>query len=276
MARRFAKVLRKLQKKLIRAPHDKFTFFWPEGRMSVHMFPNDVIGIIADYSAMPHLLEWMPRDKLDMDMVLHQKLSFDAGLHGPEYIGLPEPEYIVEVSLSFLYVTRRIGNIYHPLSWIHTWADPDILDHLLDNPALSEHGSDLPVAGRYISWEGLCMNPHPRAIDLVLENQSADSASMNRLSRNPAMVPFFLEHPDLVDHEALWANPHEKVIELLSQMPECLYNWHTLSQNPHPWAINKLRENPDKIEWNCMSSNPGIFEYRRTPELINCLRDLHW
>lgn len=231
------------------------------------MFPYVIIEIIADYSALPHLLEWIPRNKLDMDLVMHQILSFDAGLHGPEYVNIGKPEYIVKVSCGFMDVTRRIGDTYHPLSWTCTWSDPDLLDQLLENPLISK---------KHISWSGLCMNPNPMAVDLVLKNLHEKGVVMNCLSRNPAMMPLLIKYSEFVDHETLWTNPHEMVIEYISKIHESLYNWHFLSQNPHPWVINKLRENQNNIMWTCLSSNPGIFEYRRVPDVIKGLLNLRW
>ena len=41
-----------------------------------------------------------------------------------------------------------------------------------------------------------------------------------------------------------------------------------LSKNPT--AIDLLKENPDKIDWGWLSSNPAIFELDKEKYKINC------
>ena len=53
-------------------------------------------------------------------------------------------------------------------------------------------------------------------------------------------------------------NPN--AIDLLKENPDKI-DWQMLSFNPNAEAIALLKENPDEIDWNCLSSNPNIFTY---------------
>ena len=57
-------------------------------------------------------------------------------------------------------------------------------------------------------------------------------------------------------------------IELLKENPNKI-DWDLLSSNPN--AIELLKENPDKIDWRQLSSNPNIFTYDYDMMRENCL-----
>lgn len=103
------------------------------------------------------------------------------------------------------------------------------------------------------------------------------------LSQNPRAFSYLMEHPEEIDWRRLSANPSCDAIEYLRAFPqrivvswlvhnpsaECLplirerlhqltaNDWCTLCKRDY--AIDLLRENPDKIKWYMFSENPAIF-----------------
>jgi hypothetical protein len=50
-------------------------------------------------------------------------------------------------------------------------------------------------------------------------------------------------------------NPHPWAIQMLQQNPDKI-DWVCLSANPHPWAIQMLQQNPDEIKLLGLLKNP--------------------
>jgi len=68
-------------------------------------------------------------------------------------------------------------------------------------------------------------------------------------------------------------NPHPDAVALLKENPEKIV-WDFLSTNKNPNAIALLRENPKKINWywywfSCVEHNDAITILRENPEKIN-------
>ncbi len=54
-------------------------------------------------------------------------------------------------------------------------------------------------------------------------------------------------------------NPNPKALELLKANLDKI-NWEWLSRNPNPEAIELLKANQENINWKEFSANPAIFE----------------
>ncbi|NBS92095.1 hypothetical protein EBS67_19175, partial [bacterium] len=57
-------------------------------------------------------------------------------------------------------------------------------------------------------------------------------------------------------------------IELLKENPDKI-DWYCLSLNSA--AIELLKENPDKMDWDWLSSNPAIFKPVRDQAIVDVL-----
>ena len=57
-----------------------------------------------------------------------------------------------------------------------------------------------------------------------------------------------------IDWDYLSMNPNTDAFRLLEQNPDKI-NWNLLSSNPN--AIKLLEQNPDKIDWTYLSANPN-------------------
>jgi hypothetical protein len=86
-----------------------------------------------------------------------------------------------------------------------------------------------------IDWIELLRNPHPRAVELVLQNlKKIPVWELFSLNRNPEAMRFLEEHPRLI-------------------------NWSLLSYTPS--AMHILEKYKDNVVYDLwLSSNPGIFE----------------
>ena len=75
----------------------------------------------------------------------------------------------------------------------------------------------------------------------------------NRLSSNPAAVPYLEQYPDEIHWPMLSLNPD--AIHLLAQHPDKIH-WYTLSKNPN--ALPILEQHMDKVVWETIAFNPNV------------------
>jgi len=91
------------------------------------------------------------------------------------------------------------------------------------------------------------------------------------LSKNPAAMPLieyiYEYYPDRLDWGQLAVNP--AAVSLLKRNPQKI-NWQYLSSNPSPDAIDLLEQNPQKIAWKYLSENPSAIRLlEENPDKIN-------
>jgi hypothetical protein len=75
----------------------------------------------------------------------------------------------------------------------------------------------------------------------------------NRLSSNPAAVPYLEQYPDEIHWPMLSLNPD--AIHLLAQHPDKIH-WYSLSKNPN--ALPILEQHMDKVVWETIAFNPNV------------------
>jgi hypothetical protein len=78
------------------------------------------------------------------------------------------------------------------------------------------------------------------------------------LCSNSAAIHLLLKLPYRINWFQFSKNTHPLAIEHMRKNLEKV-NWQNLSANPA--AIELLKENQDKIAWYWLSKNPAIFEY---------------
>lgn len=162
---------------------------------------------------------------------------------------------------------------------------------------LSKNPNAIPLLKKNpekIAWEWLSCNPSPDAIPLLEENpekidwhflsknptaipiieKNLDKVKWEMLCTNPNAIPLLKKHPEKVVISYLCGNPNPDVIPFLHKFEKIMKKmdstWWGLSKNPH--AVNLLKANPERINWNSLSANPNpdvIPLLEQNPEKIN-------
>lgn len=98
-----------------------------------------------------------------------------------------------------------------------------------------------------IAWYYLCKNPNPKKM-LYIE-ESIKNGKLNDKNEEISNLFFYL-------------SPLPEAIHLIKQYPQYI-KWNLLSSNPHPEAVELLLSNPEKIDWDQFSknSNPTAVAY---------------
>ncbi len=227
------------------------------------MFPITVIHIIAGYAATPQLLSWIPYAKLKKKHLRSIAAAYDAGYCSWDDVDETSHGYLLKNThpnaVAIVKQNMRFANYM-----TFGWANPALIDVLLDDPKHSKR----------IDWQYLSENPSKRAVDLMLANpiHIYDGPAV----KNPGLIAYSRDHELLTPRSGACANPHQDVIDIISQWPDSDLCWVNLCRNSHPWALEKLRVNQDRIHWDILSSNPSIFEYREDPGIIAALMDFRW
>lgn len=144
---------------------------------------------------------------------------------------------------------------------------------------------------------GICSNHSPEAMTYLQEEiqkhpQLVDQLDWNHLSANPAATPILFEYPERVNRVSIYYNQNPDIVlwytlhmdptddgwnkiahythptfiqyieENMDRLP--LSAWKSLSQNEA--AIHLLKQDPSKIHWGLLCSNPS-------PEVIPMIED---
>ena len=98
-------------------------------------------------------------------------------------------------------------------------------------------------------WSNVAFSPD---VEKILTHLSSNKpcSTIAWASSNPAMIPYFTEHPDEITGSIMSANP--AACDLLRLYPQHI-DWNIASKNPG--LVPLLQENPDKINWRNLSEN---------------------
>jgi hypothetical protein len=250
--------------------------------------PEDSIKLITKHYQ--YLLEYKLRDWVKLSKILKcDELS--SNLNAIDLLSLPKNnKYINYTNLSknrnpkaLLLIEKKIieeknlsetkyKNLKNKISWYDLSENPIAVD------LLYAYQDD-------ISWDAICNNTNPKALEL-LENkikEDPDEINWEELSANPAAIKILKKYPDNIDYSGLSANSSDEAIQLLKDnpddidlnmlsfnknpkafellqellkiKPEKLYDWTYLSENSLPEAIKILKANFKNIDWGRLSSN---------------------
>lgn len=160
-------------------------------------------------------------------------------------------------------------NMYQ-INWLSLSKNPAAIDILL------HYNTSLHNYGNLYCFN---QNPHPRAIDYLIQNPDKiiwDAVSLNIgarklfdifgyskvdwlvLSGNPCVIDILLKNTDKIYWPYFNMNPHPKAVEYLKEHYE-LIDWTFISMNPYAEEI--IVKNLDKINWKTLSKNPCIFQF---------------
>jgi len=119
-----------------------------------------------------------------------------------------------------------------PLAVAHLIANPHkiIWDQLAENPS-NEAYEFMRMAAARALWPRMGLNKNPKVIDLMF-------------SRPEWIVPDFLS-----------SSPHSRVLAYLEQTHFESIDWHQLSSNPCPFAIQMMRRNLTLVDWGQLPAN---------------------
>lgn len=161
----------------------------------------------------------------------------------------------------------------HPMAFFYlVQRDMDV--RILSNTMLSEQNNDEIV--RYllehpdqIDFLSFCKNPHPKAVQYVLEKIKTKKdieTDVQHYASLPQNIRTSLSkntHDDIVRYELVnvrsyqlpilefAANPNDLIVTYLLEQPYYIYHWNQFSKNPNKRVIDYLlRELPDRIDWS--------------------------
>lgn len=165
------------------------------------------------------------------------------------------------------HIIRRISRKEY-ISWTDLSMNENAIDILLDNFdridfynfSTNFYALDtLEEQPHLIEWKYLCKNQNPRAI-ILLEN-NINKINWKHLSTNPSAVQLLTKNKKLIDYNTVCLNYNAFCI--IKDIPANKLNWGLLCRNKNKNVIQMLLDNPDKIDWNVIWSNEGIFETDR-------------
>jgi hypothetical protein len=214
-------------------------------------FPKCIACIIAEYCSIPTLLPWINKNLLDMDIIGENPRSVEAGLIDVRM----KNAYTVSNPETAEYIKQNISR-YEPIEYnSFLWGNPALFDWL------REHYPD-----ECIDLGALMDNTCPSVITFILDRHLSVTDILSE--NNPIAFEYFQKIRSSNEIAAMYGNP--AAIDYLGD-----FTGHgcELSENPHPRAIEYLRTHQDEIYWPGLSKNPGIFEYRPNPELLELLSE---
>lgn len=124
-----------------------------------------------------------------------------------------------------------------------------------------------------LDWKELSTNPY--AIHILEKYQEKIHWCYFSLNTSTFTLRLFNANLNRINWNYLSQNPSTNALRILEANPHKI-NWSCLSSNPHPRALCLLEENPDKIDWTNLSKNKNeramqLLEekIRTNPEMIN-------
>lgn len=141
--------------------------------------------------------------------------------------------------------------------------DNDFCTNSISHMATDEAMEFLQEHPTLISWDLLCHNPHPIAIQLIKERLQTVTTFcddfyfyMRELCLNPneKAVELFKQHFPKPSWCFLSVNTSDLAMDTLRNNHKWI-NWSKLSGNPNPKAVQLLKDNRNKIDWEQMCRN---------------------
>lgn len=214
-------------------------------------FPKCIACIIAEYCSIPTLLPWINKNLLDKDSIGENPKSVEAGLIDVRM----KTAYTVSNPETAEYIKQNICK-YEPLQDNpFLWGNPALFDWL------REHYPD-----EYIDLGALADNTCPSVITYILEKHINVTDILSE--DNPIAFEYFQKIKSPSEISKMYGNP-----AAIDYLGDFTGRGRELSKNSHPRAIEYLRTHQNEIDWYMFSVNPGIFEYRVDPKLLELLSE---
>jgi hypothetical protein len=178
-----------------------------------------------------------------------------------------------------IYKYQYLINIAESIEWNFFNMPPD---RFLSIPFLNPHDnhvftSPVSAGSRYFSAYkyGLSKHPHDRAVEMLTNNPQLVDLHGLIINPNPKIAPLLEQYLDQF-HFTHWPkmcrSNHKVILEFLEKHTDRIHDadWRYVSGNKHEIAIRILQNNPHKIDFNILSSNPSGFEImKQHMDLIN-------
>lgn len=211
-------------------------------------FPREVAQIIAGYCATEQKLrEWIDPSKLDRVSIYANPIAFSNGMLNMNNLTQNKYPHIAQNPAAADFLKSTPSDL---TCSDFIWQNPELLDWLVDK-------HNLPI-----KWYFLAQNQCERAVKMVLSNPIRYNDFL--LMGNPFAIAWIRSNMALINVNYICGN--SAAVDLIQELEEIDYHW--LSVNPHPWAIEQLRLNQNKIDWHMFSTNPSIFEWYTNQELV--------
>lgn len=245
------------------------------------MLHIDLIRLVCEYTPYYRLMGWIKPSKLCPKNLSSNPNAIDFLMEHPEFIIYPEIYANCGTNLFILQDWNKIINLpvdYNP-NWTHISKNIcaiDIIEQNLDKcdfRALSGNKMAMHVLEKYaylINIEYLCDNTNAiHIIKDIIKIGHGGLLNWDRLCGNPNAVNIVLNSLQRTEEGHLVNNRYNnRCLTLLSANPaiwETLVkdsldkiNWVIASSNPK--AIHQLKLREQLIDWQNLSTNPGIFE----------------
>lgn len=269
----------------------------PSEDIKIYNLPYDIIeSIVEKYKSMQPskyvLRDWVPKDKLvwkslsgnpcAIEMLMKQA-EYENSLSKEEYDALDEENKIGREILSTNRESIEILKKY-PSNIIWTYLSENKDQRAVDMiKKRVEYEKSLKLMDDFdygddnrVDVSFLCNNENPQIMELVKEKINYEKGLSMEEYEN-------LDICDTVEWMFLSSNP--SAIELLKENPEKI-DWEELSYNTNPYAIDLLRKraieennmNADvyknltnKINWHMLSKNPSAVDL-----LVENIKDIDW
>lgn len=152
-------------------------------------------------------------------------------------------------------------------TWFSLNSNPRVIDYLEKNPDkiywkyLSGNPSAIKLLKENrdkIDYTELSGNTNPEVLELYKNNKK--KLNWNYLSGNPVAIKLLLSNKrsiKKIDWVQFNKNTAKEAIDFLIKNPQYIIDYF-FSMNES--AIEYLKENPDRINWETFGSNPGIFK----------------
>jgi hypothetical protein len=94
---------------------------------------------------------------------------------------------------------------------------------------------------------------------LDMDDQEDIKFAVDELSANPTAIDLIRQYPNEINRDTIFKN--SAAVDIITGRPDLMtnINWMYLSCNESEWAMDMLMNNQDKVNWDLLASNPGIF-----------------
>lgn len=192
-----------------------------------------------------------------LQQVLEYAISYAIDLR-PEFSDIPIEAFSKHPMAFFYLVQRDMDVSILSKTMLSEQNNDEIVGYLLEHPDM-------------IDFLSFCKNPHPKAVQYVLEkiktkkekdkDTETDVQHYASLPQNIRTSLSKNTHDDIVHYELanvrsyqlpileFAANPNDLIVTYLLEQPYHIYHWNQFSKNPNKRVIDYLLEHPDRIDW---------------------------
>lgn len=171
-----------------------------------------------------------------------------------------------------LHIIAEYSSKYKLVDWIdekwlnfsHLSSNPNAIKMLLDNP-------------EKIDWKNLSENPTPQAIKLLEDNPSKIDYELLCCNTGIDAVKLIDKYINEIENANVAGSLYDNlntfhiVERYIKELGIDRINWYSFSRNPNPKAIEIMKQNIDKVDWDMIALNSGAIDI-----IENNLAEFNW